>query len=96
MTVPERMGGRATAPVWPGGGREQLMNEFASVHVEVRRDGNGPCLRISDPSSGHLIDLDPLELQALAWSRHEQLAELLAPAFRERRLERDAARDEED
>lgn len=62
------------------------MNEFASVLVRVDNAANGPVLRITDPATGQSIGLDPLELQALAWCRHDQLDELLAPAFKERRL----------
>ncbi|ODU04415.1 MAG: hypothetical protein ABS81_10205 [Pseudonocardia sp. SCN 72-86] len=65
-----------------------LENEFATVHVTVDRSANGPTLVILDPASGREIALDPLELQTLAWARHEHLAELLAPAFKEQYLRR--------
>jgi hypothetical protein len=63
-----------------------LANEFASVTVGIDHEANGPRLRIRDPSSGREICLDPLELQALAWARHESLAEMLRPAFKEEQL----------
>lgn len=60
-----------------------LSNEFAVVHLILDHQANGTRLVVFDPSSGRHIALDPLELQALAWSRHEQLAALLAPSFKE-------------
>ena len=47
---------------------------------------NGPRLRICDPNSGREICLDPLELQAIAWARHETFAALLRPSFKEEQL----------
>lgn len=67
-----------------GAGRWILLsNEFATVHLAVDEMANGPRLVVLDPTSGRQISLDPLELQALAWTRHEQLSDLLAPAFKE-------------
>lgn len=65
-----------------------LENEFAMVHITVDRSANGPALVVLDPASGREIALDPLELQALAWARHEHLSDLLAPAFKEQYLHR--------
>lgn len=70
------------------GGWVVVENEFATVHVAVDRSANGPTLVIVDPASGREIALDPLELQALAWARHEHLTDLLAPAFKEQYLHR--------
>ena len=61
-----------------------LANEFATVEVVLDETGNGPRLRILDPASGASIALDPLELQSLAWARHEDLLDLLRPSLRER------------
>lgn len=68
-------------------------NEFATVHLSIDDLANGPRLVLLDPTSGRQIALDPLELQALAWTRHEQLSELLAPAFKESYLHRINAED---
>ena len=63
-----------------------LANEFASVLVRADDTANGPRLWICDPSSGRQIYLDPLELQALAWARHEMLDGMLQPRFKEEQL----------
>jgi hypothetical protein len=65
-----------------------LSNEFATVDVEIDNQAKGPRLKIEDPSVGLAIYLDPLELQALAWARHEDLAQFTEPAFRERAADR--------
>jgi hypothetical protein len=57
----------------------QLSSEFASVEVDRDDQGNGPRLKIRDVRSGRCVFLDPLELAALAWSRHEELLPLLDP-----------------
>ena len=56
-----------------------LHNEFASVRVRVDRSANGERLEVLDVRSGHAILLDPLELERLAWARHDQLAGVVAP-----------------
>ncbi|MPY92707.1 MAG: hypothetical protein GEV08_06430 [Acidimicrobiia bacterium] len=61
-------------------GGVHLRNEFASVTVSVDRSANGDRLAIVDLRSGQAIFLDPLELERLAWARHDQLAQLVAPA----------------
>jgi hypothetical protein len=66
-----------------------LANEFASVLVELDSTANGPRLRVCDPSSGRAICLDPLELQAIAWARHETFAEILRPSFTENQVSAD-------
>lgn len=58
----------------------RLVSEFAAVEVERDDGGNGPRLKIRDARSGKCIYLDPLELWALAWARHEDLVALLDPA----------------
>jgi hypothetical protein len=56
-----------------------LRNEFASVRVRLDRTANGDRLEVLDVRSGHAILLDPLELERLAWARHDQLAGVVAP-----------------
>jgi hypothetical protein len=58
----------------------RLASEFASVEV-ARDDGaNGPRLMIRDARNGRCVFLDPLELAALAWIRHEDLMPFLDPS----------------
>lgn len=57
-----------------------LASEFASVEVARDDRGNGPRLMIRDARSGRCVFLDPLELAALAWARHEELAPFLDPS----------------
>jgi hypothetical protein len=54
-----------------------LSSEFAAVEIERDDSGNGPRLLIRDLCSGKCMYLDPLELWALAWARHEDLIPLL-------------------
>lgn len=71
-----------------GEGWVQLKNEFAASLIRVdSTTTNGPVLQIADPATGRSITLDPLELSALAWCRHDQLTRLLEPAFKEQRLD---------
>ena len=56
----------------------RLANEFTEVLVDGVQTRNGSRLRIRVPSSGHEILLCPLELEALAWQRHELFSVLLA------------------
>ena len=58
----------------------RLVSEFAAVEIELDDRGNGPRLVIRDARSGKCIYLDPLELWALAWARHEDLVGLLDPS----------------
>lgn len=58
-----------------------LNSEFASVEIDRDDSGNGPRLIIRDlRSGGRCILLDPLELAALVWVRHEELMPFLDPA----------------
>jgi hypothetical protein len=57
----------------------QLTSEFAAVEVDRDDNGNGPRLMIRDLRSGQRVFLDPLELAALAWTRHEELTPFLDP-----------------
>ena len=65
-----------------------LANEFATARVSLDTEGNGPRLKVEDTSSGVHIFLDPLELQALAWATHKDLAFFASPSFRERAYDR--------
>lgn len=65
-----------------------LSNEFATVELVIDDLANGERLLVIDPTSGRSISLDPLELQSLAWSRHEHLDGFMSPAFREQYLDR--------
>ncbi len=57
-----------------------LASEFAAVEVGRDDRGNGPRLMIRDVRSGCCVFLDPLELAALASTRHEDLLPFLDPA----------------
>ena len=57
-----------------------LANEFATVEVTRDDSGNGPRLLIRDLRTGRVMLLDPLELAALTWVRHEELAPFLDPS----------------
>jgi hypothetical protein len=63
----------------------RLVSEFASVEVARDDRGNGPRLMVRDARTGRCVFLDPLELAALAWARHEELAPFLDPSRMERR-----------
>lgn len=60
----------------------ELKSEFARVWVELDTSGNGPRLLIQDLKTAKRIYLDPLELETLAWMRHEDLAPFLDPGHR--------------
>ena len=62
----------------------RLSSEFAAVEIARNDLGNGPRLMIRDLQTGQEIYLDPLELAALAWTRHEELLPLLDPGRFER------------
>jgi len=57
-----------------------LANEFAAVAISRDDTGNGPRLLIRDLRTGRVTLLDPLELAALTWVRHEELAPFLDPS----------------
>lgn len=61
----------------PEGGPEILKNEFAMVEVGTRVDGNGARLVIRDVETGNVIELDPLELEALTRLRHRDFDPLV-------------------
>jgi hypothetical protein len=58
----------------------RLISEFAAVEIARDDRGNGPRLMIRDSRTGRCIYLDPLELSALAWARHEDLLPLIDPS----------------
>jgi hypothetical protein len=64
-----------------------LANEYASVRVQVDNDANGPRLKITDLSTSASVWLDPLELECLAWVRHEDLSYIVRPGYREELME---------
>ncbi|MGA2410826.1 MAG: hypothetical protein ABSG46_10630 [Candidatus Binataceae bacterium] len=57
-----------------------LASEFATVEVSRDDSGNGPRLLIRDLRTGRGVMLDPLELAALTWMRHDELAPFLDPS----------------
>ncbi|MGV9799456.1 hypothetical protein ACWDTP_15525 [Mycobacterium sp. NPDC003449] len=57
-----------------------IRNEFAYVQVRLRDPGGRPRLVIEDLRTGRTIELDAIELESLAWARHEDLAPLLDPS----------------
>lgn len=57
-----------------------LTSEFASVTVRTDDRANGPRLRIENRQNGRVIFLDPLELAALTWLRHDDLGPFLDPS----------------
>lgn len=66
------------------GGRAEvgeLSSEFASVHVSIDLEGNGPRLRVEDLRTGQVGFLDPLELETLAWLPEGALHGLLDPSL---------------
>jgi len=65
-----------------------IANEFAAVDVQLDTTGKGPRLRIEDKSTGVHVFLDPIELQALAWATHKDLAVFARPFFKERAYDR--------
>lgn len=59
----------------------ELKSEFGHVRVELDESGNGARLMIQDMRTGKVAYFDPLELETLAWTRHEDLAPFLDPSF---------------
>ncbi|MER8162479.1 hypothetical protein [Streptomyces sp. NPDC094472] len=65
----------------PDAGRLVIRNEFAAVAVTVHASGKGRSrLRIEDLRTRQSVELDALELESLAWSRHQDLDPLLDPS----------------
>jgi len=74
----------------------RLISEFAAVEIARDDRGNGPRLMIRDLQTGQEIYLDPMELAALAWTRHEDLLPLLDPGRFERGVHGSATHPRED
>lgn len=70
----------------------RIVNEYAAVEVELNTEGNGPRLMVKDLSTGKSVFLDPIELQALAWATHKDLAVFARPFFKERAMDQYMAR----
>ena len=66
----------------------RIENEFAAVEVELDTRGNDARLKVEDCATGMTVYLDPLELQGLAWARHDDLAAFTNPIFREDAVDR--------
>lgn len=58
-----------------------IRNEFAVVEVNLDESANGPRLCIRDVRTGASIYLDPLELEALTRRSHQDLTQLVNPAY---------------
>ncbi|WP_245607206.1 hypothetical protein [Pseudonocardia spinosispora] len=81
MSIHEGVTDAVRAALVPEPGRLVVRNEFAVVAVTVRQDGAGEArLRIEDLRTRQSVDLDALELESLAWSRHQDLDFLLDPS----------------
>lgn len=64
-----------------GDGRRRFVvrNEFGIVAVEVCGGPGRERLRIEDLRTQATVELDPLELESLAWCTHADLAAFLDP-----------------
>jgi hypothetical protein len=58
-----------------------LRSEFGIVAVSVCGPPGRERLRVEDLRDGASIELDPLELESLAWASHRDLADLLDPSL---------------
>lgn len=65
-----------------GGSGLVLRSEYATVRVAWDGAANGDRLAVTDMRSGRTIHFDPLELEALAWARHDELTPFLDPRRR--------------
>lgn len=54
-----------------------ITNEFTSVRVRKVATRNGERLEIHSAKLGHVVRLDPLELESLTWSTPETFSALL-------------------
>lgn len=57
-----------------------IRSEFAYVKVRVDLLNDTPRLRIEDVRTGKVGFLDALELESLAWCKHEDLEVILNPS----------------
>lgn len=67
----------------------RVEGEFAAVELWVDIEANGSRLAIRDLKTDHIGFLDALELEALAWSRHPELRNLLDPGRAHETTEKD-------
>lgn len=58
-----------------------IRNEFASVSIKFRDTGGRPRLLIEDLRTRQRVELDAIELESLAWARHQDLWPLLDPSL---------------
>lgn len=58
--------------------RQFLRNEFAMVEVTLSGDRHAQVLRIRNAETDDVVELDPLELEALTRMDHRQLGMLIA------------------
>jgi hypothetical protein len=58
-----------------------ISNEFATVNVRKINTRNGTRLEICSPKLGYVVQLDPLELESLAWQDKETFSEFLITPF---------------
>jgi hypothetical protein len=63
----------------PGTASIEVVSEFAKVRISRDYGSNGDRVAIEDVRGGRTAYLDPLELEALAWSSHADLSDLLDP-----------------
>ena len=70
-------------------GKLIVRNEFGVVSVEVCGPQGRERLKIADLRTSAAVELDPLELESLAWASHRDLATLLDPGRTRWRPEHD-------
>ena len=69
----------ASGEPFPRAAPIELASEFAKVRISRDYGANGDRLAIEDVRGGRTAYLDPLELEALVWSTHADLSNLLDP-----------------
>ena len=81
MTEPEVPVEDILAALEPDPDRLIVRNEFAVVGLTVRTPTPGRVrLCIEDLRTQQTVELDALELESLAWARHDDLSPLLDPS----------------
>jgi len=69
------------AALTPDPDRLVVRSEFAIVGLTVKEERSGRArLCIEDLRTQQTVELDPLELESLAWAQHEDLSPLLDPS----------------
>lgn len=58
-----------------------ISNEFTTVRVRKQRTRNGERLEIVSARLGHVIRLDPLELESLTWQDETTFSRLLETPY---------------